>query len=125
MIADSVVIDSERRQNFNVVQMNEERQKLLFTTEHPEYSDGLFRLEDFYLLEGRVDIVGYENTHLYQRFITLFTTCSRDAIDCAMLSITDYSQRLNYWCIQLGSADNGEMGNQESIADSSRHRFKT
>ncbi len=136
VIADSVVIDSERRQNFNVVQMNEERQKLLFTTEHPEYSDGLFRLEDFYLLEGRVDIVGYENTHLYQRFITLFTTCSRDAIDCAMLSITDYSQRLNYWCIQLGSADNGEMGNkawhalfhpsgQESIADSSRHRFKT
>lgn len=112
VIADSVVIDSERRQNFNVVQMNEERQKLLFTTEHPEYSDGLFRLEDFYLLEGRVDIVGYENTHLYQRFITLFTTCSRDAIDCAMLSITDYSQRLNYWCIQLGSADNGEMGNK-------------
>ena len=112
VIADSIMIDSEQRQNFNVVQMEEERQKLIFTTEHPAYSDSLFQLEDFYLLEGRVDIVGYENIHLYQRFITLFTTCSRDAIDCAMLSITDYSQRLNSWCIQLGSADNDDAGNK-------------
>lgn len=59
-----------------------------------------------------MDIVGYENTHLYQRFITLFTTCSRDVIDCAMLSIVDYSQRLNPWCIQLGSADNGDAGSK-------------
>lgn len=112
VIADSVMIDRERRQNFNVVQMEEERQKLIFTTEQPEYSNSLYQLEDFYLLEGRVDIVGYENTHLYHKFISLFTTCSRDAIDCAMLSITDYSQRLNSWCIQLGSANNGDAGNK-------------
>ena len=101
VIADFVMIDSEQRQNFNVVQMEEERQKLIFTTEHPEHSDSLFQLEDFYLLEGRVDIVGYENSHLYQKFISLFTTCSRDAIDCAMLSITDYSQRLNQSIIHI------------------------
>lgn len=112
VIADSVMIDKEQRQNFNVVQMEEERQKLIFTTEQPEYSNSLYQLEDFYLLEGRVDIVGYENTHLYHKFISLFTTCSRDAIDCAMLSITDYSQRLNSWCIQLGSANNGDVGNK-------------
>lgn len=112
VIADSVMIDGEQRQNFNAIQLEEERQKLIFTTEHPEYSESLFQLEDFYLLEGRVDIVGYENTHLYQHFITLFTSCSRDAIDCAMLSITNYSQRLNSWCIQLGSADEGDAGNK-------------
>ena len=112
VIADSVMIDREQRQNFNVVQMEEERQKLIFTTEQPEYSNSLYQLEDFYLLEGRVDIIGYENTHLYHKFISLFTTCSRDAIDCAMLSITDYSQRLNSWCIQLGSANNGDAGNK-------------
>ncbi len=111
-IAENIMIDGEQRQNFNAIQMEEERQKLQFTEEYPEHSDGLFRLEDFSLLDGRVDIVGYENTHLYQRFITLFTSCSRDAIDCALLSINDYSQRLNNWCIQLGSADNGETGNK-------------
>ncbi|WP_289202596.1 DUF262 domain-containing protein [Bacteroides acidifaciens] len=112
VIADSVMIYGEQRQNFNAIQLEEERQKLIFTTEHPEYSESLFQLEDFYLLEGRVDIVGYENTHLYQHFITLFTSCSRDAIDCAMLSITNYSQRLNSWCIQLGSSDEGDAGNK-------------
>lgn len=109
-IAESIMIAGEQRQNFNVIQMEEERQKLQFTKEHPESSDGLFQLEDFYLLNGRVDVVGYENIHLYRRFINLFTSCSRDAIDCAMLAINDYSQRLNDRYIQLGSADEDELG---------------
>lgn len=111
-IAESIKIDNEQRQNFNVVQMDEERQKLTYTKEYPQNAEGLFRLEDFHLLDGRVDVVGYENVHLYNPFITLFTSCSRDKIDCAMLSINDYSQRLNHWSIQLGSADEGEMGNK-------------
>lgn len=111
-IADFITIDNDKRQNFNVIQMEEERQKLQFTKEHPEYSDGLFRLEDHYLLQGRTDVVGYKNTHLYQRFIYVFDTCSRDVIDCAMLAISDYSQRLNNWCIQLGSGDQNEIGDK-------------
>ena len=111
-IADSVKIDDDVRQNFNVIQMEEERQKLQFTKEHPEYSTGLFQLEDYYLIQGRTDIVGYENTHLYQRFIQLFNTCSRDIIDCAMLATNDYSQRINNWCIQLGSGSQDEIGNK-------------
>ena len=108
-IADSIMIDNDVRQNFNVIQMEEERQKLQFTKEHPEHSAGLFQLEDHYLLQGRTDLVGYENTHLYQRFIHVFDRCSRDIIDCAMLATYDYSQRINNWCIQLGS------GNQDEI----------
>lgn len=111
-IADFIIINNDKRQNFNVIQMEEERQKLQFTKEHPEYSDGLFRLEDHYLLQGRTDVVGYKNTHLYQRFIHVFDTCSRDVIDCAMLAISDYSQRLNNWCIQLGSGNQNEIGDK-------------
>ena len=109
-IADCITIDNDKRQNFNVIQMEEERQKLQFTNEHPEHSAGLFQLEDYYLLQGRTDVVGFENTHLYQRFIHVFDTCSRDAIDCAMLATYDYSQRINNWCIQLGSGNQGEIG---------------
>ena len=111
-IADSIMIDNDVRLNFNVIQMEEERQKLQFTKEHPEHSAGLFQLEDHYLLQGRTDVVGYENTHLYQRFIHVFDRCSRDIIDCAMLATYDYSQRINNWCIQLGSGNQDEIGNK-------------
>lgn len=111
-IADRIEIKGEQRQNFNVIQMEEERQKLNFTTEHPEFADSLFQLEDYYLIGGRTDIVGFENTHLYQRFVKLFDCCIRDYIDCAMLAIKDYSQRLNHECVQFGSASTEEMGNK-------------
>ena len=111
-ISDCITIDNDKRQNFNVIQMEEERQKLQFTNEHPEHSANLFQLEDYHLLQGRTDIVGYENTYLYQRFINVFDTCSRDMIDCAMLATYDYSQRLNNWCIQLGSGSQDEIGDK-------------
>lgn len=41
-IATSIKIDNDVRQNFNVIQMDEERQKLQFTNEHPEHSKDLF-----------------------------------------------------------------------------------
>ncbi len=115
-IADRIMIDNDVRQNFNVIQMEEERQKLQFTNEHPEHSADLFQLEDYYLIQGRTDVVGHENTHLYQRFIQVFNTCSRNAIDCAMLATSDYSQRLNNWCIQLGSGDQNEIGDKAWFA---------
>ena len=111
-ISDSIEIEGEQRPNFNALQMEEERHKLKFTQEHPESAIGLFQLEDHRLIEGRTEVVGYENTHLHERFIRLFDNCSRDEIDCAMLAIGDYSQRLNTWCVQLGSGDEDTMGNK-------------
>ena len=101
-IADSIMIDNDVRQNFNVIQMEEERQKLQFTKEHPEHSAGLFQLEDHYLLQGRTDLVGYENTHLYQRFIHVFDRCSRDIIDCAMLATYDFFVLLKSGFLPVG-----------------------
>lgn len=111
-IADNIEIDGERRPNFNVLQMEEERHKLRFTQEQPESAAGLFQLEDHRLIEGRTEIIGYGNTHLYQRFIELFGNCSHDTVDCAMLAIGDYRQRLNTWCVQLGSGNEDTMGNK-------------
>ncbi|MBD5359798.1 MAG: DUF262 domain-containing protein [Bacteroides sp.] len=104
----NVTINEKERPTFNVAQLKEEAEKLIFTNEHPEHAEGLFKLEDHDLLEGRTAVVGYKNTHLYQKFDDLFKNCSRDAIDCAMLSVTDYSQRQNQ-IIRLGS------GNEENI----------
>lgn len=111
-IKESIRIGEELRPTFNVNQMEEERQKLQFTKEHPEHSAGLFQLEDYHLLQGRTEVVGYENTHLYQRFIHVFDTCNRDLIDRAMLATWDYSQRVNNKFVQLGSGSHSEPGNK-------------
>lgn len=112
VIAENVELSGSTRQTFNAIQMEEERQKLIFTTQHPEVAEQLFTLEDHYLLDGRVSVVGYENVEYYKPFIDLFEKCARDKIDCAMLAICDYSQRLNRWFVQLGSGDEGDVGTE-------------
>ena len=93
-----------------IVRLTEEAEKLEFTKANPEQANSLFRLEDHELLEGRTVVVGYQNTHLYQKFADLFKNCSRDAIDCAMLAVTDYSQRRTNQIIQLGSGSDDAPG---------------
>lgn len=110
-IADSIMIDNDVRQNFNVIQMEEERQKLQFTKEHPEHSAGLF--------SWRITICFKVVQMLLGMRILIFISDSsmslidaRDIIDCAMLATYDYSQRINNWCIQLGSGNQDEIGNK-------------
>lgn len=93
---------------FNVPQLTEEAEKLAFTAAHPEHAEPLFRLEDHELLKGKTMVVGHENVHLYNKFARLFE-CSRDAVDCAMLAVCDYSQRHGV-IIQLGSGNDGDAG---------------
>ena len=107
----NMVIDGKERPTFNVAQLTEEAEKLDFTTANPDQAEPLFTLEDHELLEGRTIVVGYQNTHLYQKFSDLFRNCSRDAIDCAMLAVADYSQRCTNQIIQLGSGSNEKPGN--------------
>lgn len=109
-VEQKIMVDGKERPTFNVSQINEEIQKLDFTKQNPEQAEPLFKLEDHPLLRGKVLAVGWTNTHLYQKFTDLFCNCSRDAIDCAMLAVTDYSQRRSNQVIQLGSGDEGNMG---------------
>lgn len=66
-------------------------------------ADAMFELEDHFLLNGQISIVGLENLTYTKRFESLFK-CSLDKIDCAMMAIGDYGQvERNKWRYQYGS----------------------
>lgn len=96
-------IDDSIENNFNVNQLNEEKEKISFLKDHPEQEDLLFELEDHLLLHGQISIVGLENLEFTPRFESLFK-CSYDRIDCAMMATGDYGQvERNRWRYQYGS----------------------
>ncbi|MBQ6006168.1 MAG: DUF262 domain-containing protein [Selenomonadaceae bacterium] len=77
--------------NFNEIQLKEEREKFLWTEKNPAKAESLFRLEDHYLLGGQIGIVGLEYSENFKRFISLFE-CDYDKITCALLAIGNYWQ---------------------------------
>lgn len=84
-------------------QLSEEKEKIAFLKSNPEMADTLFELEDHFLLNGQISIVGIENLDLTKRFESLFK-CSLDKIDCAMMAMGDYGQvERNKWRYQYGS----------------------
>ena len=96
-------MDSSAENNFNVSQIQEEQAKIILLSEHPEHEAALFALEDHHMLSGQVSIVGLENLALAERFTSLFT-CSWDKIDCAMMTVGNYSQQeRNEWRYQFAS----------------------
>jgi hypothetical protein len=96
-------IDDSIDNNFNVSQLQEEKDKIIFLEKHPEQADLLFELEDHPLLHGQISIIGLENLYFASRFESLFK-CSYDRIDCAMMAAGDYGQReKNKWRYQYGS----------------------
>lgn len=97
------VIDDTVENNFNVSQLAEEKEKITFLESNPDMADTLFELEDHFLLNGQVSIVGLENLAYTKRFESLFK-CSLDKIDCAMMATGDYGQiERNKWRYQYGS----------------------
>lgn len=105
--ADAIIltglIDDSIENNFNVSQLLEEKEKIMFLETNSEMADTLFELEDHYLLSGQISIVGLENLAYTSRFESLFK-CSLDKIDCAMMAIGDYGQvERNKWRYQYGS----------------------
>lgn len=91
------------RLGFNPNQLEEERQKLAFTTNNPEWEEALFALEDHNLIRGQIAIVGLEAPERFERFKALFD-CDWDLVDCALLAIGNYSRRDNNWRIQMGTS---------------------
>lgn len=97
------VIDDFIDNNFNLYQLSEEKEKLQWTEKYPEYAEKLFALEDHELLYGQIAVVGLEKPEMFERFEELFR-CNRDAIDCALLVMGDYTQAdRNGWRYQIGS----------------------
>ena len=93
--ADAIIlsgaIDDSIENNFNVSQLSEEKEKITFIDANPEMQETMFELEDHFLLNGQISIVGLENLAYTKRFESLFK-CSLDRIDCAMMAIGDYGQ---------------------------------
>jgi len=98
-------VGNDAGNNFNKHQLEEEQQKMDFIKDNPDKAEDIFRLEDHDLLYGQIDIVGVENTQLFSRFESLFL-CDYDKIDCALLSVGDYTQKeQNGWRYQIGSTN--------------------
>ena len=102
-------IDSSLDINFNRHQLDEEKEKINWCKNNPDKEQILFELEDHELLYGQIGIVGLENPELFSRFKSLFS-CNLDKVNCALLSIGDYSQT-NSWRRQLGSTMNESWQN--------------
>lgn len=79
---------------FNLLQKQEEKEKLEWLTVNIAYKDALFKLEDYNLLKGTIAIVGLDNPDNFIKFILLFGQCNKDVISKALLTIGDYSQNL-------------------------------
>ncbi len=96
-------IDDTLENNFNVNQIAEEKLKKSFLEEHPEKAPLVFALEDHPNLKGQISIIGLNHVDYADRFASLFS-CNLDLIDCAMMTIGNYSQQeRNKWRYQFAS----------------------
>lgn len=96
-------IDESIENSFNVNQLAEEKEKIVFLKSHPEQSEILFSLEDHPMLKGQISILGIENLSLADRFVALFK-CDWDRIDRALMATGDYGQQeRNGWRYQYAS----------------------
>lgn len=96
-------IDDSIENNFNVNQIQEEKEKIEFLEKNPDKAETLFILEDNALLHGQISIIGLEYLDYANRFASLFK-CKWDNIDCALMSIGDYGQQeRNKWRYQYAS----------------------
>ncbi|MCD8082499.1 MAG: DUF262 domain-containing protein [Clostridiales bacterium] len=96
-------IDETIENNFNVNQLQEEKDKITFLAENPEKTELLFRLEDHDMLRGQISIIGLEHLDYESRFASLFS-CDWDKIDCALMATGDYGQQeRNKWRYQYAS----------------------
>ena len=96
-------IDDSVENSFNVNQIAEEKEKKAFLEVHPDKASIVYALEDHPNLKGQISIVGLDHLDYADRFASLFS-CKLDLIDCAMMSIGNYSQQeRNKWRYQFAS----------------------
>lgn len=91
-ILDSAVIGI----NFNVHQLSEEQLKIDWLEANPGFRESLYELEDNDYLNGQIAVVGLDNIDNFKKFIALMK-CNRDLVDCALLTIGNYSQMEKSW----------------------------
>lgn len=87
--------------NFNSNQLKEEIEKMEWRKLHPNMILSLNRLENHYLLNGQISVIGLENFELFDKFNELFN-CDKDKISCALLTFGEYSRVEHGWRYSFG-----------------------
>lgn len=106
IILDGKILNqNEIENNFNVNQLNEEREKQEWRINNPDKIADLNLLENHDLLQGQISIVGLENSNLFKRFYEAFS-CDRDLVSCALLTFGDYSRVEKNWRYTFGTRTN-------------------
>jgi hypothetical protein len=93
----------EGRGRFQSRQMEEEKMKLQWTSEHSGMSETLFRLEDHPYLNGYIKAVGLDHIDWCDRFYSLFS-CNLHLVNKALLSVGDYFEK-DAWRYHIGIGD--------------------
>ncbi len=93
----------EGRARFQNRQMEEEAEKLIWTAQHPDKEEMLFKLEDHKFLNGYIGVVGLDHVDWCDRVYSLFE-CDLARVNRAMLSIGDYFEE-DGWRYQIGTAN--------------------
>lgn len=105
IITEGKIIFKENFNNFNVNQLNEEKEKQQWRLDNPDKVADLNMLENNDLLQGQVSIVGLENSDVFSRFTDTFN-CDRDLVSCALLTFGDYSRVEKGWRYTFGTKSN-------------------
>ena len=98
------ILIPDGRPSFNNSQLKEEIEKEEWLKKNKDKSETLFYLEDHYLLNGGISVVGLDNIGYTNAFYSLFN-CDWSLVNRALLIIGDYSIKVN-WRYQIGSAKN-------------------
>ncbi len=93
----------EGKGRFQTKQMEEEAEKLRWTTQHPEKAELLFKMEDHKFLNGYIDVIGLDHVDWCERLYNLFE-CNLSCVNRAMLAIGDYFEE-DGWRYQIGTAN--------------------
>ena len=104
IIENGDILIPEGRPSFNASQLQEEKDKEEWLKENQDMAETLFYLEDHYLLNGGISVIGLENVERTNAFYSLYE-CDWSLVNRALLSIGDYSIKVN-WRYQIGSARN-------------------
>ena len=98
------ILIPDGRPSFNASQIQEEKDKEEWLKTNQDKAETLFYLEDHYLLNGGISVIGLDNIDYTNAFYSLFN-CDWSLVNRALLTIGDYSIKVN-WRYQIGSARN-------------------
>lgn len=104
IIENGEILILDGRPSFNAAQLQEEKDKEKWLRSNQDKAETLFYLEDHYLLNGNISVIGLSNINYTNAFYSLFK-CDWSLVNRALLSIGDYSIKVN-WRYQIGSARN-------------------